>query len=360
MVESIQIKEQSNRRLVFLDFIRGIAALAVFFQHALEKLYWSDFFESFSNWFSLGKFGVVLFFLTSGFIIPVSLERGGSAKRFWIGRFFRLYPIYWTSLFLVVILYLIGFDVTPKGFGENFAYNTLLNLTMFQQFVGVPPAQGLYETLTLEIIFYITCTILFLLKLHKKSYIWAWSVLILTVVASVLLPLKLHQRLPMAAIFYILSMFVGTVLYRYYSKVVTKRQVIQLLFTVFCVAVVGVYINYVLYKKLNGDNYTFTSVIASWTAGYAFFLGAFILRDRVFPKVFSWLGQISYSVYVLHPSAIKLTGFFPQPLGLAVSLVSTLILSSATFHFIEQPMIGFGRKIQKKIVAVQQRTNLSL
>jgi peptidoglycan/LPS O-acetylase OafA/YrhL len=38
MVESIQIKEQSNRRLVFLDFIRGIAALAVFFQHRLMSI----------------------------------------------------------------------------------------------------------------------------------------------------------------------------------------------------------------------------------------------------------------------------------------------------------------------------------
>lgn len=359
MVESIELKKPANSRIVFLDFIRGIAALAVFFQHAGNVYPEFSFFSG--HLFNLGKFGVVLFFLVSGFIIPFSLERGGSAKKFWIGRFFRLYPLYWASLAIVIILELIGISF-GGDFRTNLLYNSLINITMFEQFVGVPPALGVYETLTLELVFYITCTILFLLKLHTKSYTWAWAVLGLTVFGSVLVPIGFAKRLPMAAMFYILSMFFGTVLYRYYAGVVKKRQVIQLLVAVFCVAVAGVYINYVFYQKGAGEHhYSFLAAMLPWTMGYAFFLGAFTLRNKTFPQFFSWLGKISYSVYLMHPFVIKvIPDFSSRPLWLAVTLVATLIFANATYHFIEHPLIEFGRKFQKKIVVLEQSTSPSL
>ena len=49
----------------------------------------------------LGKYGVLLFFLVSGYVIPMSLERHGSLRRFWIGRLFRIYPAYLAAIALV-------------------------------------------------------------------------------------------------------------------------------------------------------------------------------------------------------------------------------------------------------------------
>lgn len=45
------------------------------------------------EWFDPGIFGVVAFFLVSGYIVPASLERRGDVQAFWIGRLFRLYPL---------------------------------------------------------------------------------------------------------------------------------------------------------------------------------------------------------------------------------------------------------------------------
>ena len=70
-------------RLDFLDGLRGIAALAVFLAHALD-LIWPAYHSFAESRFQLGNWGVVVFFLCSGFIIPVSLERQGSLRRFWI------------------------------------------------------------------------------------------------------------------------------------------------------------------------------------------------------------------------------------------------------------------------------------
>ena len=79
-------------RLDFLDGLRGIAVALVLLQHigeltvpAIERLT--------SSTVQLGQFGVMVFFLCSGFIIPASLERshcasgrGAALRTFWISR----------------------------------------------------------------------------------------------------------------------------------------------------------------------------------------------------------------------------------------------------------------------------------
>ena len=74
----------------------GIAVNAVFeapgpvvFEHACEICV-SGFSEATLRYFHLGPFLLPLFMLVSGFVIPPSLERGGSVLRFWKARFFRL------------------------------------------------------------------------------------------------------------------------------------------------------------------------------------------------------------------------------------------------------------------------------
>lgn len=97
----------NNLRYNFLDDLRGIAALAVFMQHLLGHIYHTiqEFHPLYKSVYFLlaetvdwGRFGVVLFFLVSGFIIPSSLNKS-SILTFIIGRFFRLYPAYCGSHF---------------------------------------------------------------------------------------------------------------------------------------------------------------------------------------------------------------------------------------------------------------------
>src|SRR6186713_1339102 len=82
-----------RNRLEFLDFLRFIAAFSVLIQHACEKVF-PAFAYFCTHYFQFGVFGVTLFFLCSGFVIPVSLEKSHSLKKFWINRVFRLYPLY--------------------------------------------------------------------------------------------------------------------------------------------------------------------------------------------------------------------------------------------------------------------------
>src|ERR1700730_18454663 len=94
-----------ERRLAWLDALRGFAALCVVFDHGSTLLLLPV--RSFLyQWLNLGQFGVFVFFLVSGYIIPASLERKGSVRGFWTGRLFRLYPMYVLAVVLALVAYL--------------------------------------------------------------------------------------------------------------------------------------------------------------------------------------------------------------------------------------------------------------
>src|SRR5579872_736183 len=83
----------TTNRLAWLDAMRGFAALCVVFDHSSYHVLTS--LRGFLyHWFDFGQYGVFVFFLVSGYIIPASLERKGSVRGFWTGRVFRLYPPY--------------------------------------------------------------------------------------------------------------------------------------------------------------------------------------------------------------------------------------------------------------------------
>ena len=88
-------------RLDWLDALRGYAALVVVLFHLSPTVIGPGAHMAVFRVIDLGKYGVLLFFLVSGYVIPMSLERHGSLRRFWIGRLFRIYPAY---LFAIAFL----------------------------------------------------------------------------------------------------------------------------------------------------------------------------------------------------------------------------------------------------------------
>lgn len=176
----------SSRRVHQLDGLRGIAALGVVAFHFLYLLP-SKFPEvgAALSPFILGRHGVQLFFVISGFVIMMSIQ-GATLRSFAASRVSRLYPTYWAALivtFIIASLWLPGYDVT--------APEAAINLTMFQKFFGVPDVDGTYWTLAVEVAFYVQCAVLSALGLFSPRRlpitlaVWlAASVLVVAVVNS--------------------------------------------------------------------------------------------------------------------------------------------------------------------------------
>ncbi|WP_223736533.1 acyltransferase family protein, partial [Streptomyces purpurogeneiscleroticus] len=96
-----------DRRLAWLDALRGIGALMVALHHAGPR-YLPELSATVLRYVNPGTYGVIVFFLVSGYIIPASLERRGSLRRFWVGRICRLCPLLCVALAATALLVLWG------------------------------------------------------------------------------------------------------------------------------------------------------------------------------------------------------------------------------------------------------------
>ena len=163
-----------HSRLVEVDALRGLAALAVVLYH-----YTTRFMElnpgaappSLS--FPHGYFGVNLFFIISGFVIFMTLERTRRGMDFVVSRFSRLFPAYWASVALTFAVTstfgLPGFEVSPG--------QALGNVIMVHGFLRIPHVDGVYWTLEVELLFYAGMFAL-LAGGHLRRVHWAlWGLL---------------------------------------------------------------------------------------------------------------------------------------------------------------------------------------
>ena len=346
-------KTSQASRWQFLDAIRGLAALAVVFQHILW--YQSPAFENvFSTFWSPGRFGVVAFFLVSGFIVPRSLEQRGDVKAFWSSRFFRLFPPYWFSLLFIGLLSLTGVPALTKvSLGSPIHW--VANLTMLQGFAHIPDINPVAWTLGLEMVLYFAITVAFMRGFLKQTWLIATSLLFLIGASSIILPAVFHIRFPAGAAAVFGSIVAGLALFRWFTGDLKKLD--GLLITALCVVVTiaSSMVNY-LPTRSAADPLQPTQFCAIFSAitGYAFFLVMLKARNLTFPNWMLWLGKVSYSLYLLHPIALAIVPHGGNPL-LTVPLQVALSIGFAWFGYecIEVPSIDLARKrLTKKVLRI--------
>lgn len=389
-------------RLEFLDALRGIAATVVVVEHVCE-LQWPGFAKFALERFRFGEFGVVVFFLCSGFIIPASLERRGSLRDFWIGRVFRLFPLYWAALAAVLVLH-FGFSDyrgLPDTYWTHWLRNTAVNLTMVQDFTGQPLTLGQSWTLAYEMAFYIGVSILFVAGLHRRSvWVAAFGLVVsaivgnklrtnalntagprmtaLAVVAVVLavaivwwltrhaspvarlwcmlfaalLALALFNRYEptFQAAFFLGTMFAGTTIYRWTQGDYRGRVLVALGVLVVAVVVIAQLHDWSpwLHSVPTVNRHFHQAEVVTYLSAYLLFAAAVALRHRHFPRVLTYLGTISYSLYIVHPLLIYTV---PASLNhwqaVVVQIGGTVVVSAITYQFIEKPAINAGRRLAR-------------
>ncbi|MBQ4796704.1 acyltransferase family protein, partial [Pectobacterium versatile] len=98
--------------------------------------------------------GVALFFLISGWVVPPMLSRY-SRKQFLINRFFRIFPM---LIAAVIVAAAIQYQ-----FGDHLSLsigNVLSTMMLTNQFTGYPLTLGVVWTLMIEFKFYLLITFL--------------------------------------------------------------------------------------------------------------------------------------------------------------------------------------------------------
>ncbi len=283
---------------MFVDFVRGAAALLVAYFHfqiglwhfPLDPIAKSSFTYHFvSGDFELGVFGVGLFFIISGFLIPSTL-RGASAtiRRFALHRFFRLYPLYWLSIG--------GMILVAPVLGTSFTLvQVLANATMLQGYLRQGDVIGVYWTLQIELTFYFVCVLLFYFRKLEKTA----AILCFFLAASLACAAARHElgrRLPVALFLGPALMFLGDMIRRSSQDATLRRR---LPFYAGLVLALLVPICFLAYADL----------WQAYVRAYFAAIGSFFLAHRCAPafetharlRAFSiWLGETSYGAYLFH------------------------------------------------------------
>src|SRR5579875_367079 len=157
----------AGQRLAWLDALRGIAALCVVFDHVGPRMIPHAFSLVF-NVIDPGLYGVLVFFLVSGYIVPASLERKGSLRSFWLSRVFRLFPLYLTVIGTVLILNQFGL-AGLWGTNSHPVSSVFAHLFMLGDMLGGSNLVNVLWTLSYEMTFYLVLTALFTLGVHRRS-----------------------------------------------------------------------------------------------------------------------------------------------------------------------------------------------
>jgi peptidoglycan/LPS O-acetylase OafA/YrhL len=394
-------------RLAWLDLLRGIAALFVVFDHLSYYLLQHERAEVYS-WFDAGNYGVFVFFLISGYIVPASLERKGSVRTFWVSRLFRLYPLYLLAVGIAVVLYLVHFG-SLRGEGSDPEASFFSQLLMMSNVLGGQNLPNVVWSLSYEMIFYLLITALFIARVHKRSSWYALGFAVAAVAVGGLLPqayfthnLATPRLLALVADLAVLAGLALAVVLRGMSRLLGAAMAAVVAVTLLAfnggwiwpweaLSILALMFTGTMFYRAEQGQYPWPRAIAigvgvfamtiaaglwhshawgmdahaellwerRWVSAFALagltFGAGLALRHVRWPRALTWLGLISYSVYLLHPLLIESYHhfrwtrlhhpFWLQVLLAAAFLAVLIAVSSVTYLLVERPMQNVGRRV---------------
>ena len=350
-------------RVEFAHMLRGIAALAVVIGH-----YFGTFFLSHEGIAKLllvpplpdlpkltgpaafigdygiifGQFGVGIFFIISGFVVPFSLASGSVFKFIW-RRALRIFPTYIFGFSIVMISIWLLTNYTGKAFTYSFEQIVSHWGILTRGILGFGRIDGISWTLEIELVFYIILAVV-----GKTIFVSGMRPLILAALFLALASLASSQLASMGY-----SNIVGNTSLQFWaSLLLVIGLAYHALFTgkihtnefYIIHAFVGLLI-YLVWTFSNTKVYHW-----QWISGYVLamiiFWLSYKIRERLKPSyILSHFADISYPLYVVHALSGYAIIYWSLSKGLGgilaivIAFLSIYCLSVAIHYAVEKPLM---------------------
>ncbi|HTO39705.1 MAG TPA: acyltransferase [Rhizomicrobium sp.] len=339
---SVPAEPHAATRLKTLDAFRGIAILAVLLFHYTYR--WGPLagegldlyhFQSNIAWFAKGNYGVQFFFIISGFVILMTLERCRDWKEFALRRFMRLYPTYIACMFLT---FFIARWLGPPQLQSSYR-DLLVGFSMISDMLHVGWVEGACWTLMMELVFYIWVGLIYF-AFRTKYFALAW------VVFCVCARIFAH-RYGLVGQFYLAAPFLcyfstGMAFYCLYAK---RPLHVSIIF--FATAA------YLYYRFWYSNPLEDHLLVALMVLAFALFVSGKL--NLLGGGILGYVGLISYPFYLLHQNiGVSVIGRLNAVEWLngwlAVGLTTALMLLAAicVHYLVELPPQKFTRRILKR------------
>lgn len=297
-----------------------------------------------ANWFTFGNSGVDFFFVLSGFIIWfIHSEDFGKPNRFknfaW-KRLVRIYPVYWVVLAIRVALFFTAYSAADL-------INTWEVTKALLLWPARDPIVSVSWTLSHEMLFYSIFGIAILLP-KRVSFVLAAAWIVGCVVQTIfpsehfsLFFLFNHHNLEFA-----MGAFVG--------YLVTRRTATHGLAWIF--AGTGLFILSGTLWNLGVHEISTTVLFGMPSALIVYGAASFDIRQQFhYPRLLTFLGDASYSIYLVHSNvifngmklivALGLQSLFANVVGMIVFVAGAVAVGCLFHLLVERPLLNrFRRK----------------
>ncbi|MDP3325829.1 MAG: acyltransferase [Hydrogenophaga sp.] len=331
---------------------RGFAALAVVAHHAglSTEAFVGAMPAAVSALLGFGLLGVDFFFVLSGFIIMYAHfddERTNTTvKRYAFKRLTRIFPAYWPVGLGMLALYAAMPGLSAGGRGDYSLISSLLLVP-----ANGPPALSVAWTLVHEVMFYGVFLLFFVSRRWLVGALLAWTLMI--VVSHQFFTPTGWLRYPLSLLNIEFMLGVAAAwLVRSQAFQGQGRAITMVGGTLACVA---------LWLMVPEKGAYFRLLFA---VGLALFIVGFAVHEQAvaarWPAVLLVLGNVSYSIYLVHNPLLSITQrvaghmALAWPAAMLWGVVLSLVAGWIYFRMIEQPALRF---FQSRL-NVQKKTNI--
>jgi len=299
-----------------------------------------------------GAFGVALFFLISGFVIPFSLERN-TVGGFFIRRFFRLYPTLWTAIGLTLAV----LAVQAWFLGAAFPYGARVvgsSGGLFGVYLGKPWVDPVYWTLAIEEIFYVIAALCaWRGVLHRRATVVLVAAALTTLCVTIGPPtpttsvpplwyLRTHLGRNAGFVVFIL---IGLAFHEHYRGTWRAGSSVAV-----GAALVALYAVCLYNGPFTGNQPAI--FLASTLSALAVFTLLYLARDLVpYLRPLDWLADVSYPLYLVHTiigwilmhALFRYFSSYAVVVPLTIAIV--IALAALVHRYVEVPTNRLGRRL---------------
>jgi peptidoglycan/LPS O-acetylase OafA/YrhL len=368
-MRELRADASANRtRLAYLDALRGFAALYVVIHHVSlmprPSLVVPDWLRGIVGF---GGSGVTLFFIISGFSMCLSWKRQAEVARpirsFYISRIARIAPLFYFWLVLAILR-----DAVFKGPADQHgAFEIGANVLFLFNLYG-PIQTGIVWaswTIGVEMLFYLVFPFIKRAgfdNLVKTSLLLILSLTVVLIIQNGITDETLAYQPLLRTLFdgvgffFALPVFILGIVTYHVHELLFSEKIVRL--PLWCVRLLLPSALIVLSMLAI---YHPTGVISYYAAavGYSMLLlGCAVWgRNAMVNPLIRYLGKISYSLYLNHPTLVYILipvylAIYKLGLGSIVAFFICTILticilvpiSSLTFRFIEEPGMSWGKQ----------------
>lgn len=366
----MKINTINENKLDYIDSLRGVAILMVILVHTAQTVQGTSYLIS--SFAKFGQMGVVLFFCLSAITQCMSLERTKlnkkDIKHFYIKRYFRIAPLYYTGIIFYSLLTVIlnYYNPARAALHQQYTINNILANIFFVH--GIYPSAnnnivpGGWSIGT-EMLFYLIVPFVFLLYRKTINKIWYFIFPLIMLAFSLIFfymgNYYFNFNVANNSFWYYnlinhLPVFIFAISYYFLFQNIEINKLFKYLllfvFLILLIANIYFFVNH------------FSITLAPFLASIAFIVLIIIFKEfkRLNNKVLIKIGQLSYSMYIFHfIFAFQLSKILLNKIQHFCSLNFTFLIcyvSSIAFAFlaaivsqnvIEKKGIAFGKKFLK-------------